>query len=171
MNVLIILLGAFFTVCARAQIPPPDSSEIESTEHFRGRGFRRGFLPPFADGASDEAKKQLKEIFKNKELTKAQINEKVQEWVKQQDDTVQKAYEEFEKKMDDRKNEMQAKVESASVSPEMKSVLTQMEGLFSNETITPKQERDAVKDILRNLSPDQRQQFREFFHGNKQERR
>lgn len=54
-----------------------------------GRGFKHHRVPPFANGTSDEAKRQLKEIFRNRSLTKEQINEKVQEWVKSQDSAVQ----------------------------------------------------------------------------------
>uniref|UniRef100_A0A0M3IHX8 SXP/RAL-2 family protein Ani s 5-like cation-binding domain-containing protein n=1 Tax=Ascaris lumbricoides TaxID=6252 RepID=A0A0M3IHX8_ASCLU len=83
MKASIIFCAVFVVLCVRARRP-----SLSSESHEFGLRQRFG-VPPFANGTSDEAKHQLMEIFKNKSLTKEQINEKVQEWVNSQDSSVQ----------------------------------------------------------------------------------
>uniref|UniRef100_A0A915BEE6 DUF148 domain-containing protein n=1 Tax=Parascaris univalens TaxID=6257 RepID=A0A915BEE6_PARUN len=95
MKASIIFCAIFVVLCVRAQRPRSfESHKFGLRQRFGGFNHRRN--PPFANETSDEAKQQLLEIFKNRSLTKGEIDEKVQEWVNSQNNSVQIAYEQFE---------------------------------------------------------------------------
>uniref|UniRef100_A0A915BWD9 SXP/RAL-2 family protein Ani s 5-like cation-binding domain-containing protein n=1 Tax=Parascaris univalens TaxID=6257 RepID=A0A915BWD9_PARUN len=132
-----------------------------------GQGFNHRRIPPFANGTSDEAKQQLLEIFKNRFLTKGEIDEKVQEWVNSQNNSVQIAYEQFETGKRQQLEQIKSQAENSTLSEQAKSALKQIADLFGNTTITIEDERRAKKNISRGLSRDERKEVREVLRKNR----
>uniref|UniRef100_A0A0N4ZLP9 DUF148 domain-containing protein n=1 Tax=Parastrongyloides trichosuri TaxID=131310 RepID=A0A0N4ZLP9_PARTI len=111
---------------------------------------------PFLDGLDDEDKKEFLDIMKNKDLTKAKVQELEDEWADKQSDEVKELYKEFKENrtahIAKMKDYIQSKIDSL---PEfLKEAANKINSLLENQDISRSYERKELEDIYKDFSND-----------------
>ncbi|KAI6239565.1 DUF148 domain-containing protein [Aphelenchoides fujianensis] len=99
---------------------------------------------------NEKQKEELKAILHNQDATRAQIHSQVEEWVKKQDESVQKAFAEAEKKKEEWKKKHAEKHAKRveNVSPAAKQVDEQIVAIWKNQDLTRKQTCEQINAVL-----------------------
>uniref|UniRef100_A0A0N5ARQ6 DUF148 domain-containing protein n=1 Tax=Syphacia muris TaxID=451379 RepID=A0A0N5ARQ6_9BILA len=111
--------------------------------------------PTFLAEANINSKKQFCSIILNTQLTKAEIQQKIQDWMKNQNNTVQEAFLSEINATTVLRSQIQHDVLNltSSLSPEVKQLVGKINDISNNMTLTPNEERNQVKTLLDN-TPD-----------------
>uniref|UniRef100_A0A0N4ZXH9 DUF148 domain-containing protein n=1 Tax=Parastrongyloides trichosuri TaxID=131310 RepID=A0A0N4ZXH9_PARTI len=114
-----------------------------------GHGGRHGMLP-FLQGASDADKQSFMDIMKNKDLTKADAQTQEDAWAASKNSTVQDLYNQFKTNKTAMMTQMKADIKSktASLSSTAQQIVTDIEAIIDDQSITRAQEHEKIKAIL-----------------------
>uniref|UniRef100_A0A0N5A4Q3 DUF148 domain-containing protein n=1 Tax=Parastrongyloides trichosuri TaxID=131310 RepID=A0A0N5A4Q3_PARTI len=121
----------------------------------KGPGGQHGMLP-FLQGLDQEAVQSFFEIVKDEDLTKAEIQTKEDAWAATQNQTVQDIYNEFKTNRTAHIEEMKTNITSsiASLSESAQKIVTDIQAILEDQTITRKEEQEKIKAIIEAASKE-----------------
>ncbi|KAI6187381.1 DUF148 domain-containing protein [Aphelenchoides besseyi] len=107
----------------------------------------------FNNNLNDTQRQELQKIFEDRSLSKAQIKENVQNWAKNQDQSVKDAL----AKIQDMKNNFQQKI--AGLSDEAKPIAAKMAEIHQNDGLTLQESCQQMNDAISQASDSVRQEL------------
>ncbi|KAE9547363.1 hypothetical protein FO519_009425 [Halicephalobus sp. NKZ332] len=121
----------------------------------------KGFLKDL----DSETRQKFLSIYKNKDLTKRQVEDQVEELVAGLPAEQKQKYQAFKQKKDQRIQEIKNKVASVlpTLSPEGQQLVKAVESIFENKDITLAQQREQLQEIRKNAPASAKQELKEIF--------
>uniref|UniRef100_A0A0N5ASB7 DUF148 domain-containing protein n=1 Tax=Syphacia muris TaxID=451379 RepID=A0A0N5ASB7_9BILA len=113
----------------------------------------------FVQKIDPSQKQQLLTILNSDSMTRAEIEQKIEEWAKDHGDETLSAYNSAKQYVVALAEEIIQKMQASSLPDKIKNVAQQLYGIYSNNSLTLKDTIDQGRNILDSLTADERQQM------------